>query len=189
MVFYITCLWPLPVHTRKLSGIIIPPLLHDPGGDSIRVIHQLEAGDVGSALPEFRQINIHKSLVQERNRRHSSDEHVSGWITGNLLSYGFDSQHRRKLFPLQSKARWWEDPLPEHRVKLSYRQQTGFEIGVGNTMQAVERRGHCLVSQLWYPLFSSTAIQNYLQCALPQSRCLSWASVSICSQIYDVSVS
>lgn len=74
MVFYITYLWPLPVHTRKLPGIVIPPLLHDPGGNSICVIHQLEASDVGSALPEFRQIDVHESLVQDRNRRHSSDE-------------------------------------------------------------------------------------------------------------------
>lgn len=109
---------------------------------------------------------------------------ISVWLTGNLFTYGFDSQHRRNLFPLQSKAWRWEAPLPEHRVKLSLRQQRDFDIGTGDTLQAVGRRGRCLASQIWYPLFSSTDIQKYLLCS--QSRCLSRASVSICSQTYDV---
>lgn len=98
--FYTTCLWPLPVHTWMLSGIIIPPLLHDPGRHSICVIHQLEASDIGSTLPEFGQVNVHEPLVQERNRRSSSEEDTSRWERGILLMYEYGRQLRRNIFPL-----------------------------------------------------------------------------------------
>lgn len=99
-IYCTTCLWPLPVHTWMLSGIILPPLLHDPGRNSICVIHQLEASDIGSTLSEFGQVNVHESLEQERNRRSSSEEDTSRWERGILPIYEYGRQLRKNIFPL-----------------------------------------------------------------------------------------
>lgn len=87
-----------------LSGIIIPPLLHDPGRNSICVIHQLEASDIGSTLPEFGQVNVHESLVQERKRRSSLEKDISGWVRGILPMYEYGRELRKNILPLEGNV-------------------------------------------------------------------------------------
>lgn len=117
MGFYTTCLWPLPVHTRMLPGIIIPPLLHDPGGNSICVIHQLEASYVGSTFPEFGQVNIHESLQQERNSENSSEEHG---VEKRKPVYAYGSQLRKISSLCQVRSSLREAPLHQPHCELTF---------------------------------------------------------------------
>lgn len=120
--FFTTCLWPLPVHTRMLPGIITPPLLHDPGGNSVRVIHQLEASHIGSALLEFGQVYIHESLVQERNRRSSLEEHLYRWVKGILPIYEYGSQFRKVSSLWEVKSHLKSHRCLGHGVNLTFSQ-------------------------------------------------------------------
>lgn len=120
--FYTTCLWPLPVHTWVLSGIIIPPLLHDPGRNSICVIHQLETSDIGSTLPEFGQVNVHESLVEERNRRSLSEEDISKWEGGSCLWMNM-ADSSGKISSLWEEMSNSEDTtVPKHGANLLFSQ-------------------------------------------------------------------
>lgn len=69
MVFSTTCLWPLPVNTRLFSGIIVFPLLHDPGWVHICVIYQLESSHICSTFLKFSQVNVHEALRKGNKMR------------------------------------------------------------------------------------------------------------------------
>lgn len=131
--FNTTCLWPLPVHTWVLSGIIVPPLLHDPGRNSVCVIHQLEASDIGSTLPEFGQVNVHESLVQERNRRSSSEEDI--WIGKKNPAYVWTWQTaQEKYLPSGRKCPTQErHQFPDHGVNLLFSQVLSWPYPVVTT--------------------------------------------------------
>lgn len=137
MFFYTTCLWPLPVHTWMFSGIIIPPLLHDPGRNSICVIHQLETSDIGSTLPEFGQVNVHESLVEERNRRSLSEEDISKWEGGPCLCHRNMADSSGKISSLWEEMSNSEDTtVPQPWCELAF--FTGYELA-GHTLQSPPR--------------------------------------------------